>query len=161
MRPRSATHDIVRPDRDVDGDFILPRLADMVDVNYIADSQKKFAASRPRTYKRSNGLWRNAAGEAWIPDEDKQLQHLLYAVAHQGASGHRGREVTLRHLRGRVRWKGMREDVEKWRQSCLQCIKNAKGDKVPRPLGTQLIPEAPGEILMYDYILIGPSPRPS
>ena len=40
---------------------------------------------------------------------------------------------------------------------CLQCIKSHKGDKVPRPLGTQLIPEFPNEIIMWDYIKIGPS----
>ena len=32
-----------------------------------------------------------------------------------------------------------------------------KGDKVSRPLDTQLIPECPVEILMFDYIKIGPS----
>ena len=51
----------------------------------------------------------------------------------------------------------MREDVAKWRKSCLQCVKNAKGDTVPRPLGTMLIPEFAGEVLMSDYIEIGPS----
>ena len=51
----------------------------------------------------------------------------------------------------------MEADVRKWRQSCLQCVKSAKGDVIPRPLGTQLIPEFPGEIIMLDYIEIGPS----
>lgn len=92
-----------------------------------------------------------------MPDDAKDMQNLLYAAAHQGVSGHRGREVTLNHLRGRVRWTNMRHNVEKWRKSCLQCIKNAKGDTVPRPLGTQLIPEHAGEILMFDYLKIGPS----
>ena len=95
--------DIVSPDSDAQNGFTLSRLTDMVDVNYLATVQQKHAASRPRTYKRSNGLfWRNAAGEAWVPDDAKELQHQLYAVAHQGISGHRGRDVTMQHLKGRV-----------------------------------------------------------
>ena len=47
--------------------------------------------------------------------------------------------------------------MREWRQSCLQCVKSAKGDCIPRPLGTQLIPQFPGEILMLDFIEIGPS----
>ena len=60
-------------------------------------------------------------------------------------------------LQGRVRWSTMRDDVNRWRKACLQCIKNAKGDTVPRPLGTMLVPEFAGEVLMSDYIEIGPS----
>lgn len=63
----------------------------------------------------------------------------------------------MQHLRGRVHWTNMEKDVREWRQGCLQCVKSAKGDCIPRPLGTQLIPQFPGEILMLDYIEIGPS----
>ena len=82
---------------------------------------------------------------------------MLYAVAHQGPSGHRGRETTMQHLRGRFHWKNMESDIRTWSAGCLQCIKSAKGDIVPRPLGTQLVAEWPGEILMFDYFEIGPS----
>ena len=158
LDPPKVSTKVVSPDLDADKKFTLPRLADMVNVNYLARVQRKHAKSRPSHYKRVRGLWRNKEGEAWVPDECKDLQHLLYAVAHQGVSGHRGREVTLQHLlRGRVRWTNMREDVERWRKCCLQCIKNAKGDTVPRPLGTQLVPERAGKILMLDYAKIGPS----
>lgn len=51
----------------------------------------------------------------------------------------------------------MHDDIERWRKGCLQCIKNAKGDTVARPLGTQLIPERAREFLMFDYVKIGPS----
>ena len=44
----------------------------------------------------------------------------------------------------------MRQDVERWRKSCLQCVKSAKGDMIPRPLGTELIPEEAGEVIMAD-----------
>ena len=148
---------VVLPDGDADPDFVLPRLTDMVDLKLVKASQRKHATARPVHYQLVRGVWRNKRGEAWIPDPDKQLQHLLYAVAHQGPSGHRGRDTTLKLLKGRVHWSTMADDINRWRKACLQCVKNAKGDTVPRPLGTMLVPEFAGEILMSDYIEVGPS----
>ena len=51
----------------------------------------------------------------------------------------------------------MKTDVARWRKGCLQCIKLTEGEIVPRPLGSQLIAEFPGEILMMDYIKMGAS----
>jgi hypothetical protein len=110
---------VVLPDGDADADFVLPRLTDMVNLKFIKAAQRKHAASRPANYKQVRGVWRNSAHEAWIPDAAKQLQHLLYAVAHQGPSGHRGRDTTIKLLRGRVRWSSMRDDVNRWRKYCL------------------------------------------
>ena len=129
----------------------------MVQVKYLKQVQKQHASERPKQYTQQNGLWKNAKGEVWVPDSARQLQHILYAMAHQGPSGHRGRETTMQHLRGRFHWKNMENDIRTWRAGCLQCVKNAKGDIVPRPLGTQLVAEWPGEILMFDYFEIGPS----
>ena len=52
-------------------------------------------------------------------------------------------------------WEGMEDDVSHWRKHCLQCLKLAEGNMVPRPLGSQLVAERPGEILMADYIKLG------
>ena len=82
---------------------------------------------------------------------------MLYAVAHQGMQGHRGLQVTLAVLESKFIWTGMKDDVSKWRKGCLQCIKLTEGEIVPRPLGSQLIAEYPGEILMMDYIKMGTS----
>ena len=71
--------------------------------------------------------------------------------------GHRGQKVTLAVLAARFFWDTMKEDVAKWRQGCLQCLKLHEGDVVPRPLGSQLIAEFPVEILMMDYIKMGAS----
>ena len=48
----------------------------------------------------------------------------------------------------------MASDVAKFRKGCLQCLKLAEGDMIPRPL-SQMITEYPGEVLMIDYIKIG------
>ena len=85
------------------------------------------------------------------------MQRALYALAHQGISGHRGRDATMARLEAEVRWDGMRKDVEAWRKLCLQCLKLAEGDVVPRPLASQILAEYPGEVLMADYIKLGAS----
>ena len=49
----------------------------------------------------------------------------------------------------------MSADVTRFRQGCLQCLKLADGEMVPRPLASQLVAEYPGEVLMMDYIKLG------
>ena len=120
LAPIKLSDNVVYPDGDADPEFTLPKLTDMVSMSLIKREQKAHAKSRPSHYVLDRGVWRNEDNEAWIPDGAKQLQHLLYAVAHQGVSGHRGREVTMKLLQGRVRWTHMERDVRAWRQGCLQ-----------------------------------------
>ena len=49
----------------------------------------------------------------------------------------------------------MAKDVERWRSQCLQCIKLTDGSSIPRPFGTSLVAESPGEVYMMDYIDMG------
>ena len=51
----------------------------------------------------------------------------------------------------------MATDVADRIAQCLQCVKASNGQMVPRPFGTQLIPEYAGEIHMMDYIKVWPS----
>ena len=102
-------------------------------------------------------LWRYPSGQVWVPKPDRAMQKALYALAHQGISGHRGRDTTMARLEVEVKWDGMRKDVEAWRKLCLQCLKLAEGDMVPRPLTSQILVECPGEVLMTDYMKLGAS----
>ena len=106
----------------------------------------------------SNGdVWRDHTGKIWVPRRDKQLKSTLYAVTHQGPCGHRGKDATLGLLEPHFLWDRLEEDVEARRAQCLQCVKLANGQRVPRPMGSQMIAESAGEILMADYFLIWPS----
>jgi hypothetical protein len=49
----------------------------------------------------------------------------------------------------------MAKDVKVFAQSCLHCVATNPGDRVPRPLGTQLHATKPNEILHFDFLYIG------
>ena len=85
------------------------------------------------------------------------LKRRAYVLAHQGIAGHRGRKTTMVILASRFFWTDMEVEAERWRDDCLQCLKLASGDMVPRPLGSQLLAERPGEIISADYIKMGTS----
>ena len=124
------------------------------------ESQQEHEKVRPADVKLDEEqppLWRHVSGQIWVPKPDLAMQRALYALAHQGISGHRGRDATMTRLEAEVKWDGMRKDVEAWRKLCLQCLKLAEGEVVPRPLASQILAEYPGEVLMADYIKLGAS----
>jgi hypothetical protein len=49
----------------------------------------------------------------------------------------------------------MAKDVKVFVQNCLHCVATITGDKVPRPLGTQLHATKPNEILHFGFLYIG------
>ena len=99
-------------------------------------------------------LWKTAEGAVWIPDDDT-LKLRLMVIAHGGGAGHRGRAVTLQALQERFWWAELEEDVSVFIRKCLQCVKVVGGVKVPRPMGEQLIPTGPGQVIHFDYIHLG------
>ena len=148
------------PDLDLPDGLVLPAPTHLVHRQRIVDSQHQHRKQRPEGLRPSAEqptLWENADGQAWVPAEDEALKRCLYAVAHQGVSGHRGLKVTLEILQRRFFWAGMERDVASYRKGCLQCLKLAEGDMIPRPMGSQLIAERPGEVLMADFIKLGTS----
>jgi hypothetical protein len=47
------------------------------------------------------------------------------------------------------------EGCQRFVQNCLHCVATITGEKVPRPLGTQLHATKPNEILHFDFLFIG------
>ena len=150
-----TTKVVTHPDRDVNSEQMLPKDLGGLNNTLLSHHQSKHEGERPPGLQQGKGplgLWKNKRGAVWIPDSAVDLQQLLYAAAHQGISGHRGKKATLQRLRQHVFWNNMDKDVEAWRQQCLQCIKLSDGSSIPRPLGTTLIAERPGEVMMMDFI---------
>ena len=67
----------------------------------------------------------------------------------------RGQDATLRNLKSQFSWTTMEREVQGWRLACLQCIKLYSGEVIPRPIGSQLMAERPGEMVSLDYIKLG------
>jgi hypothetical protein len=64
-------------------------------------------------------------------------------------------EAALGTIKEYVAWTTTAKDVKIFVQKCLQCVATIPGDKVPRPLGTQLHATKPNEILHFDFLYIG------
>jgi Integrase core domain/Integrase zinc binding domain len=91
----------------------------------------------------------------WIPERAVELQIRLFVEAHCRSAGHRAYEVTLGAIKEYMAWKTMAKDVKVFVQNCLRCVATIPGDKVPRPLGTQLHATKPNEILHFDFLYTG------
>jgi transposase InsO family protein len=76
--------------------------------------------------------------------------------AHCRSAGHRAYEATLGAFKEYVAWTVM-ADVKVFVQNCLHCVATIPGDKVPRPLGTQLYATKPNEIIHFGFLIIGMS----
>ncbi|MAA69219.1 MAG: hypothetical protein CL915_10765 [Deltaproteobacteria bacterium] len=149
-----------KPDRDLAKTGLLSINEFAVSREEIAAAQEKYAEQKPAGLRRSEGttaVWETQERQAWIPGPALTLKRKAYALAHQGLAGHRGAKATLAILQSRFVWDDMEREVKGWRDQCLQCIKLASGDMVPRPLGSQLLAERPGEIISADYIKMGNS----
>jgi Integrase zinc binding domain len=88
----------------------------------------------------------------FIPECAVELQLHLCVEAHCRSTGHRAHEETLDAIKEYVAWTTMAKDVKVFVQDRLHCAATAPGDKVPRPLGTQLHATKPNEILHFDFL---------
>jgi Integrase zinc binding domain len=76
----------------------------------------------------------------------------LCVEAHGRSAWHRAYEATLGAVKEYVAWTTMAKDVKVFVQNCLHCVATIPGDKVPRPLVTQLHATKPNEILHFDFL---------
>jgi Integrase zinc binding domain len=90
-----------------------------------------------------------------IPERAVELQLRLCVETHCRSAGHRAYEATLGVIKEYVAWTTMAKDVKVFAQNCLHCVATISGDKVTRPLGTQLHATKPNEILHFGFLYIG------
>jgi Integrase zinc binding domain len=91
----------------------------------------------------------------WIPERAFELQLRLCVEAHCRSAGYRAYEATLGAIKEYVACTTMAKDVKVFVQNCLHSVAIIPGDKVPRPLGTQIHATKPNEILHFDFLYIG------
>ena len=129
-------------------------------IEVIVESQKKHPPPANEGFILSNDnppVWRNLNGKIYIPKEDQDMQLRIAVSAHCGLGGHRGCTTTHDILKEKVYWEGMEEDIKAFVQGCLVCLLSSSGEKVRRPLGSQIHAEKVGELLHFDYLYIGES----
>ncbi len=102
--------------------------------------------------ERSDGLLTDAAGHIFVPANPPHLRIRLLVIAHAGAAGHRGQQVTERDLKARFVWPQLGAQVRAFVAKCLLCCKTRGGKVVPPPVGKALRGTAPGESLHMDYV---------
>jgi transposase InsO family protein len=95
--------------------------------------------------------------KVWIPQDDERLIQRMLACAHLSAAGHRGIEATLNNLAEDVEWTDMKKRVKSYVLSCLHCIDDGAGFKIPRPMGDGLRVFARNEAIHMDYLFLGES----
>ena len=103
-----VSSEVTGKDLDLAEGLVIPAPTHLLKRATIAESQRAHATTRPKALtltKEKPALWVTETGRVWIPDADRALQKCLYAVAHQGMSGHRGKDVTSRILQRRFVWK--------------------------------------------------------
>jgi Integrase core domain len=74
--------------------------------------------------------------------------------AHCWSAGYRAYEATLGAIKEYVVQTTTAKDVKVFVQNCSHCVDFIPGDKVPRPLGTQLHATKPNEIMHFDFLYI-------
>ena len=84
--------------------------------------------------------------------EDSPIIARVCTVAHQGTHGHHTPTETLDRAKEAFHWDGMADTLTAWCRKCLQCIKLAKGPRIPRPMGHQLVATQPMEVVALDFL---------
>lgn len=126
----------------------FPTVHDLV---IATEAARKRGSGPGKAWNLQDGLCRDDQGRIWVPDEE-HLRMRLLVVAHQGGSGHRGQEETMREIRRHFSWEGLADDVKKFVQECLHCVSVGHGKRVPRPLATALHASGVNEVLHFDFL---------
>ena len=121
----------------------------------ILQSQKRFGNNAPPDTIMDDEDFIKLGGKTWIPSEDNELQLKLLVISHCGTGGHRGKDATYNTLKERYFWDTMKEDSEVFVRNCIHCILSRGGERVPRPLGWNIIATRPNEILHFDFLAMG------
>ena len=150
----------VRPDRDVKADdIVLAEVDQFPDLSDVVKAQAKYGIqSEGATCRRTTEgqVWQ-LEGRIVIPEEAHSLKRRIFAAAHQYISGHHNLEVTLKNIRSVCTWKNLYNDVKRFQDSCLACLKGRAGQRIPRPVGSLLQSNRPFGLISCDYLYIGAS----
>lgn len=148
----ASKHDIHFPCRRV-----LPE--EWPTIEQICQAHTKVSDETIKEYKLNkseNGLLTTSENLIWIPQKDPDLLYRIVAIAHQASAGHRGVEATMENIRKKFDTANLKKKVMQIIKYCLQCMKmfEIKDGLIPRPFGSTLIAQFPGDVVYGDYVWI-------
>jgi hypothetical protein len=118
----------------------------------IGNGDKKTSNAEEQPVKVGTRGVRMVGDSMWVPAKAVDLQLRLCVEAHCGAGGHRGYNATLIAIEEYVNWVDMDKDGKVFVQNCMHCVSSASGEKISRPLGTQIHATRPNEILHFGFL---------
>lgn len=119
--------------------------------------QRKSTSKYPKEFDIEKEVIADKRNRWWIPDDHELLKLRVLIAAHTGMAGHRSSTATFDAISKEFWWSSMKEDVQKFCNSCIHCLTTSSGTKVPRPLGHAMHASKPNEIIHFDFCYIGKS----
>ncbi len=95
--------------------------------------------------------------DSMIPDNDLDMQLKIIVISHCDTGGHRGKEATLATIQESFYWDPLRKDCDAFVAQCVHCLIYRAGEKIPRPLSSQMHATKPIEYIHFDYLPMGKS----
>lgn len=121
----------------------------------IFESQKKHSKNRPVGLVEKEDGTLKIKDKIWIPKEDIDLQTKLLVISHCGTGGHRASASTHSTLLEQYYWDSMKNDTDVFVHKCIHCLLSRGGNRVPRPLGWQILATKANEVLHFDFLFMG------
>ena len=79
----------------------------------------------------------------------------ICVIAHAGTNGgHCGQNVTTQRVMEYFHWHNIRKDVTRLCSGCIHCLPIRGGNRIPRPLGTQLHGDHRNHVVHWDVLHI-------
>ena len=122
-----------------------------------AKSDASYPTSKPEPredWRKEEGLWilKQLEGKCvWVPDNAEVRTKLISESHETPLAGHFGIKKTMERLRERVRWAGMRKEVQDFVRTCDVCQR--AGDKLSDNVNVHtIIARHPWEIVTIDFM---------
>ena len=124
------------------------------------DQPRRFRLFKRCTKEDEQGLICDKnTSKIWLPANATKLRQQLLAIAHAGGyHGHRNQEQTAKAVTDRF----YSEDIfdlesfsKEFAEKCIFCMKSDARQFIPRQYGQHLQPQAPNEVITWDYFDTG------
>jgi hypothetical protein len=130
----------------LDEEFIFPSKEEIWKVHQTTEDK-----NIPEDCKKGNDGYIRHEGKVWVPEE-RDLKARIMVIAHCGSSGHRRLEIMKRAIEKQFWWNGMSTDIKTFYNTCIHCLIQTDGQRIPRPRGDAIHATERNEMLNLDFL---------